>query len=54
MSEVPLYLLDSGAGRCAERVLPPALKAGSNRVLQVLDLYWRLPESGGVWYTSWQ
>ena len=23
----------------------------TKRVLQVLDLYWRSPESGGVWYT---
>ena len=25
---------------------------GSNRPFQILDLYWRSPESGDVWYTS--
>jgi len=24
--------------------------AGSNRLLQVLDLHWRSPESGELWY----
>jgi len=27
---------------------------GSNRLFQVLDLYWRSPESGGFWYSSGQ
>ena len=28
--------------------LPPALSAGSDRLFQVLDLYWRSPKSGDV------
>ena len=31
---------------------PPALRAGSNRFIRVLDVYWRSPESGGLWYKS--
>ena len=34
--------------------LPPARRAGSNRLFQVLDLCWRSPESGDVWYQSGQ
>ena len=34
--------------------LPQALSAGSNRLFEVLDLYWRSPESGGLWYKSRQ
>ena len=29
-----------------------ALSAASNRLFQVLDLYWRSPESGDWWYRS--
>jgi hypothetical protein len=29
-------------------------KPPSNRHFQVLDLHWRSPESGGLWYTSRQ
>ena len=32
--------------------VPPALIAGSNRLFQVLDLYWHSPESGELWYKS--
>ena len=31
-----------------------ALRAGSNRLVQVHDWYWRSPESGDAWYTSRQ
>ena len=33
--------------------LLPALK-GSNRPFQVLDVYWRSPESGVLWFKSRQ
>ena len=33
---------------------PPALRVGSDRLFQVLDLYWRSPKSGDLWYTSSQ
>ena len=29
--------------------MPPAV---SNRLFEVLDVYWRSPESGGLWYKS--
>jgi len=31
---------------------PPTIRVGSNRAFQVLDLYWRSPESGSVWHKS--
>ena len=31
---------------------PPALNVGSNCLFGVLDLYWRAPESGDLWYKS--
>ena len=31
---------------------PPALRVGSNRHLQVLDLHWRSPEFSDLWYKS--
>ena len=34
--------------------VPSALRTGSNRPFQVLDLLWRPPESGGLWYKSRQ
>ena len=33
---------------------PPALRTGSNRLFQVLDLSWRSLESGSLWYKSGQ
>jgi len=38
------------------RLVPDGVGAGSNRVLQVLDLYWRSSDFGGLRYTSrrWQ
>ena len=36
--------------RVAILLYPPALKAGSNRLFQAFDLYWRSPESGNLWY----
>ena len=33
-------------------MLPPALRIVSNRLLQVLDLYWRSLEFCDLWYTS--
>jgi hypothetical protein len=33
---------------------PPAFKAGPNRRVQILDVYWRSLESGDVWYKSRQ
>ena len=33
---------------------PPALRTGSNRLFQVLDSYWRSPESGGLMLKSGQ
>ena len=36
-------------------VQPPTdLRIGSNRLLGVLDVYWRSPESGDLWYKSRQ
>ena len=32
----------------------PASGRGPNRLCQVLDLYWRSPEFGDVWYESMQ
>ena len=34
--------------------LPAALSAGVIRLLRFLDLYWRAPAFGGVWYKSRQ
>ena len=31
---------------------PSARRAGSTRLFQLLDLYWRSPEIGDVWYRS--
>ena len=39
--------LAGGAGGCA-------LNAGPDRLLQVLDLYWRSAKSGGCWHKSIQ
>jgi len=39
---------------CISLACQPALSAGPNRLFQVLDLYWRAPESGDVRYTSRQ
>ena len=33
---------------------PPAIRAGSNRLFQVRDLYWRSPKSGYFWCNSRQ
>ena len=33
---------------------PPDIRAGSNRLFQVLDLYWRWPEPGDLRYKSGQ
>ena len=64
MSEVPLHGLgfrEFRAQGLGFRILglplalffpPPA--TGSNRPFQLLDLYWRLPESDDVWFTSRQ
>jgi len=35
-----------------ERFQPTTIRVGSNRLFQVLDFYWRSPESGDVWYKS--
>ena len=45
--------LDSTGGWVREQGSPDAaLKAGSNRPFQGLDLYWRTPESINVWHKS--
>ena len=53
MSEAPLYTETlSPASAEAERPypwFPQAFRVGLNRLLQVLDLYWRSPESCGLW-----
>jgi len=36
------------------RVPEPVQQLASNRHYQILDLYWRLPGSGGLWYKSGQ
>ena len=33
-------------------LVPPALRAGSNRLFQVLCLYWSSPEPGNFWRRS--
>ena len=41
-------------GSPAVGLAPPAPRPGSNRPFEDLDLYWRSPESGDLWYTSRQ
>ena len=49
------YTSISYFGKCLADVQvhcnPPAFSVGSSRLLQVLDLCWRSPKSGEMWYT---
>jgi len=41
---------DGSDTHAVSRRTPPALRVGPHRRFQGLDLHWRSPESGDVWY----